>query len=102
MAEFVTVAKAGEVPDGEMRAYDVGERTVAIANVGGDLYGFDDICRHRACSLSEGDLEDNVVICACHGSEYDVTSGEVLGGPAPEDLDTFEVQVEGGEIQVRV
>jgi 3-phenylpropionate/trans-cinnamate dioxygenase ferredoxin component len=102
MAEFVTVAKAGDVPDGEMRAFEVGDRVVAIANIGGDLWGFDDVCTHRMCSLAEGDLEDDVVICACHGSEYDVTSGEVLGGPAPEDIDTFEVRVEGGEIQVQV
>jgi nitrite reductase/ring-hydroxylating ferredoxin subunit len=99
--DFVTVGKAGDVPEGEMRAYDVGDRVVAVANVGGDLYGFDDVCRHRACSLSEGDLEDTVVVCPCHGSEYDVTSGEVLGGPAPEDLDTFDVRVEGQDIQIR-
>lgn len=101
MAEFVTVGRAGDVPEGEMRAYDVVDRVVAVANVGGDLWGFDDVCTHRACSLSEGDLEGNIVICACHGSEFDVTSGEVLGGPASEDVDTFEVRVEGEEIQIQ-
>ena len=101
MAEFVTVGKVADVPEGEMRAYDVGERMVAVANVDGDLWGFDDVCTHRGCSLAEGELEGNIVICSCHGSEFDVTSGEVLGGPATEDVDTFEVKAEGDDLQVR-
>ncbi len=100
MARWVKVGSAGEVADGEVTAYSVGDRTVAIANVGGDLHGFDDICTHQQCSLSEGELDGMVIECPCHGSQFDVTTGEVVNGPAAEPVDVFEVREEGGELQV--
>ena len=101
MAEFVTVGSADDVPDGEMRAFDVEGNLVAVVNVEGALYAFDDLCTHRQCSLAEGDLEGTTVECICHGSQFDVTTGEVLNGPAMEPVGTYPVRVEGGTIQVQ-
>ena len=38
--------------------------------------------------------------CACHGSEFEVTTGDVLGGPAREPVDSYDLTVEGDEIRV--
>ena len=35
--------EAGEIGEGEMTAVPVGDRMVAIANVGGNLHAFDDV-----------------------------------------------------------
>ena len=41
-------------------------------------------------------------MCQCHGSQFDVTNGEVLRGYPPADpLATYEVREKGGEIQIR-
>ena len=40
------------------------------------------------------------VICPCHGSEFDVRSGEVLQGPAREPVETYETRIEGGSLEV--
>ena len=79
---LVRVGKAGAVQDGEMRVFDVGGTKVNVANARGHLYAFDDTCTHMGCSLANGDLEGTTVTCACHGSQFDVTSGAVLRGPA--------------------
>lgn len=76
--EFTTVAKAGDIPSGELAAFDVGGIMVAIANVDGIFYAFGDTCTHAQCSLAEGDLEGTTVFCPCHGSVFDVTTGAVL------------------------
>ena len=102
MAGWVRVGKAGDVPDGEANAFSVGERIVAIANIGGDLHAFDDVCTHKQCSLSEGELDGTMIECPCHGSRFDVITGEVVDGPAIEPIDVFEVREEGGELQVSV
>jgi nitrite reductase/ring-hydroxylating ferredoxin subunit len=102
MAKWVTVADAGDVSDGEVNSYSVGDRQVAIANLGGDLRAFDDVCTHQQCSLAEGDLEDTIIQCPCHGSEFDVITGEVVEGPAAEPIDVFDVREETGEIQVSI
>ena len=96
------VAKAGDIPEGEIRAYEVGGEEVAIANVDGTFYAFNDVCTHAMCSLAEGDLDDTTVTCACHGSQFDVTTGDVLGGPAMEPVSSYDVTVEGDDIQVEL
>ncbi|MGE5460964.1 MAG: Rieske (2Fe-2S) protein [Solirubrobacterales bacterium] len=101
MSEWVKVAAAGDVAEGEINAYTVGNRTVAVANVDGDLQAFDDTCTHQGCSLSEGDLDGTIVECPCHGGRYDVMTGEVVGGPPPESVDVFDVVEEDGELRIR-
>jgi nitrite reductase/ring-hydroxylating ferredoxin subunit len=84
-----------------MRAFDVKGTTIAVAKVGGAFHAFDDTCTHQQCSLAEGDLHESTVICPCHGSEFDVESGEVLRGPASEPVETFEVRLEDGNLEVK-
>lgn len=100
MTEWVRVGSAGEVEEGEVRSFGVGERQVAVANVEGDLHAFDDLCTHQQCSLAEGDLDGTIVECPCHGSQFDVTTGEAVVGPATEPVDVFQVREEDGELRV--
>jgi nitrite reductase/ring-hydroxylating ferredoxin subunit len=100
MADFLAVSGVHDLREGEMLAFDVHGTEIAVANVGGAFYAFDDTCTHRGCSLAEGELEETTVICSCHGSEFDVRSGEVLQGPAKEPVATYETRVEGGYLEV--
>ncbi|HZD17102.1 MAG TPA: non-heme iron oxygenase ferredoxin subunit [Actinomycetota bacterium] len=100
MADWVTIGSAGEVADGEVNNYSVGERQVSVANVDGDLHGFDDVCTHQQCSLAEGDLDGTVIECPCHGSRFDITTGEAVHGPATDPVDVFEIREQDGELQV--
>lgn len=102
MAEWIKVASAGDVADGELVSYGAGGRQVAVANVDGDLHAFDDLCTHQQCSLAEGDLDGTIVECPCHGSQFDVTTGEVISGPATEPVDVFEAREQDGELQVLI
>jgi nitrite reductase/ring-hydroxylating ferredoxin subunit len=100
--EWVKVGPEGEVAEGEMNSFGAGDQMVAIANVDGDLHAFDDVCTHQGCSLAEGELDGTTVECPCHGSQFDVTTGEVIGGPATESVDVFQLRVESGEVQVLI
>ena len=100
MAEFVSISRAEDLGEGDIRAFDVRGTKIAVANVDGTFYAFDDTCTHTGCSLAGGDLEETTVICPCHGSEFDVTSGAVLQGPAREPVETYETRVEGSSLEV--
>lgn len=99
---WVRVADEGGISEGQVVATPAGERTIAVANIEGDLVAFEDQCSHRRCSLSEGELDGTVIACPCHGATFDVLTGDVLNGPATEPIDVFEVRVEAGAIEVRV
>ena len=51
--EFVTAIKTNEIPVGGVTAIDVRGTRIAVANVGGTYYAFDDECTHEQCSLAE-------------------------------------------------
>src|SRR6266550_6277995 len=99
MPDYLTLAKADEIPDGEVRAFDANGVPVAVANVDGSFFAFDDTCPHRQCSLAEGELEEMTIVCPCHGSEFDVRTGEVVAPPARDPVAHYDVKVEDGQIQ---
>lgn len=60
-----------------------------------------DRCSHRGCSLSDGDIGNGTVTCACHGSRYRLSDGELLRGPSTSPQPSYEAREHDGRIQVR-
>ena len=97
---LVNVGKAKDIAAGQMRVFEVGGTRVNVANADGHLYAFDDACTHTRCSLAQGTLIGTTVTCACHGSQFDVTTGAVLRGPAQRPERSRGVHVEGEDLLV--
>jgi len=71
---------------------------VAVYHLGGRLHAISDACPHAGASLCEGELDGDIVTCPRHGSQFRVTDGERVRGPADEDVATVRVLVEAGEV----
>jgi len=97
---FVKVAKASGVPAGVVMGYEVGRASVAVVNLDGKFYAFEDRCPHMGAKLSTGLLTGNIVICPLHGSQFDVTTGQKVYGPAQGPVMTYPVILEGDDILV--
>lgn len=95
---LVRVGSSKDVLAGRMRVFEVAGSNVNVASVNGHVYAFDDTCTHTGCSLAEGTLDGTTVTCGCHGSQFDVTSGAVLRGPAMRPVRSRLVQVEGEDL----
>ena len=80
---------------GQMRVFDVAGTSVNVVSADGHLYAIDDTCTHRGCSLAKGTLDGTTVTCPCHGSQFDITSGAVLRGPANRPVRSRLVKIEG-------
>ncbi len=96
------VGAAGDEPAGTLRRVDVGERAVCLARTDDGWLAFDDTCTHEECSLAEGELDGEVVICPCHGSEFDVRTGDVVTPPALDPLPIYEAREDAGKLFVRL
>ena len=96
------VGSQAEVPEGELRSFDLPGLRVAIAHVEKELYAFGDECTHEGCSLAEGTLGDqeDTVVCPCHGSEFDLATGEPVAGPAVDPVPVYAVRVTDEWIEV--
>lgn len=99
---YVTVGKSDAVPDGELALVDANGAPVTVANVDGQFYAIDDTCTHKQCSLADGELEGASVVCACHAGQFDLATGEVLAGPPPAPVSSYQVRVEGDDLQVEI
>jgi nitrite reductase/ring-hydroxylating ferredoxin subunit len=74
---FVYVAKASDIPLGQIREIPLEGTTIALANVGGQFHALNNTCLHRGGPLGQGSLQGTVVTCPWHGWTFDVTSGKV-------------------------
>jgi nitrite reductase (NADH) small subunit/3-phenylpropionate/trans-cinnamate dioxygenase ferredoxin subunit len=103
MAEFQTVARVGEIPEGEGRSFVVGGRMVAVFCINGNYSAIYDTCPHMGASLAEGYVENGGVTCPWHAWRFCVTSGTWLDNPRSSlRQDVYETRVVGDEIQVRL
>ena len=100
----VRVGALAEIPEGEMRAYDVPIGRVAVAHVEYRLFAFSDECTHAGCALSEGTFDDRTALITCPNDEsvFDAETGEPLEGPAQDPLRLFVAEVVDGWIEVTV
>ncbi|MEX0819274.1 MAG: Rieske (2Fe-2S) protein, partial [Pirellulaceae bacterium] len=101
MPEFTTVAKVGDIPEGEGRAYAVNGRMVAVFLENGAYQAIDDFCPHMGASLAGGYVEDGIVSCPWHAWRFKTCDGTWCDNPKI-SIDSFAVRVQGDEIQVSV
>ena len=97
----VKVAKVGDVTEGELKKVDVAGNPVVLFNVEGKFYATSNICTHEHCELDENHMiNGDVIECTCHGSQFNIKTGENVLPPAADPLKTYEVSVENDEIFV--
>ena len=101
MADFQTVCKVADLPEGEARTVQVGNKLVALFHVDGNYYAIDDTCPHMGASLSEGYVEQDVVTCSWHGWRFRLSDGAWADSPRLR-IGCYTVRVEGDEVQVRL
>lgn len=75
---------------------------VCLIRRGNQVNALRDECTHQAMPLSAGEvLEDGTIECAWHGARFDCATGAVLRGPAEDDVQAYEVSVEGETVVVK-
>ena len=102
MGELIEVSTLTDLAPGTCRQGDAGGRPVAVFNVNGTIYAIQGTCTHRGGPLGEGELDGSVVTCPWHGAQFDVTTGQVIGPPAPQSVPAYKVVVEGNLIKIEV
>lgn len=100
--EFVEVAEATEVGNGERIFVQIDELSIVIFNIAGQYFAIGDVCSHDDGPLGDGELEDHAIVCPRHGARFDVRTGKVLSLPAFVDIPAYPVRVENGRIAVGV
>ncbi|MFF7870220.1 Rieske (2Fe-2S) protein [Streptomyces qaidamensis] len=89
------LAKTTDIPEGSGKIFK-DEKVVVSQPAAGDYKAFSTICTHQNCPMV--DLKDDIISCACHGSQFSVLDGSVKKGPAVKPLEAKKVAVNGDSI----
>jgi nitrite reductase/ring-hydroxylating ferredoxin subunit len=94
----VRVCAEQDVAADSARAFDVGDRRLAVFNIGGAFYVTDDECTHASASLADGMLDGDTIECAVHMGAFHVPTGEVRSPPCQVALRTYKVVLKDGHV----
>jgi nitrite reductase (NADH) small subunit len=81
MPRIVTVARAGEIADGEARVVTAPGNAVAVFRVGERYFAIDDVCPHMGASLAGGFVEEGIVTCPWHYWRFRLSDGTWADNP---------------------
>ncbi len=100
---FQTVARVGDIPEGEGRSVEVNGRMIAVFREQDQYYALEDSCPHQGSPLADGAVEEKRVTCAWHGWRFSLEDGRWLDSPKTRlRVPCYPVRVVGEEIQVAV
>jgi nitrite reductase/ring-hydroxylating ferredoxin subunit/uncharacterized membrane protein len=100
--KFTDIAAVADLEEGKMQKYQAGGSPVVVVKHEDGIHAFGGTCSHLGCNLWKGKLEGHVLTCQCHGSQFDITNGSIIHGPATSPIPEYEVHEEVGRLFVRL
>lgn len=102
VSQFYTVARVSDLGPGEMTYVEVGpnEEPVCLINFNGEFFALNDCCTHEDASLSDGEIVGDEIECPLHGGAFEIRTGKPASFPVVVPAKTYQVRVEGDEIQI--
>jgi len=101
----VTVKRIGLVKDLEfepVKKFEVDGKEILVVNLGKTYTAIGNKCTHMGCRLSSGMMDGDTIRCPCHGSMFNVRTGQVVRGPAKRPEPAYTVTVENGELFIDI
>jgi len=94
-AQGSALTTTSEIPVGSGKIF-TSEKVVVTQPNSGDFKAFSAVCTHMGCIVST--ISNGTIDCPCHGSQYSISTGAVVGGPAPSPLPAQTIKVTGSNI----
>jgi len=102
MGEFIKVAGTKDLAPGKAMQVVVNGKEIALFNLNGEFCALANECTHAGGPLCEGFIDAEEVTCPWHGAMFNIRSGEVLGPPAGEAVERYNVRLNGNDVEVEV
>nr|NNM90365.1 Rieske 2Fe-2S domain-containing protein [Bacilli bacterium] len=98
------LGEADSLPVGALRGFMADGLAVTVYHLEDGFYATADACTHEDCSLSaDGEIQDQEVICTCHGGAFHIKTGKATKMPCISPVETFPVQVNHhGKIEIQI
>ena len=100
--EYRRIGTLAEIPEGEVRGYELPGLRLAVVQLEGEVYAVGDECPADGSALSDGEVDDYEwsLVCPHDASAFDVRTGEPVRGVAVDPVPVFRVRIEEGWVAV--
>jgi nitrite reductase/ring-hydroxylating ferredoxin subunit len=95
---LLALCSTSEVPEGGALKVERDGLILAVFNLGGRFFVTDDTCTHGPGSLSEGEVDGEIVECNFHGGCFHIPTGRVEAPPCMVPLRTYPASVVDGQV----
>jgi len=95
--QYVPVAELDELENEGRAVVSENGQAIALFHHDGEVYAVDNRCPHMGFPLTEGTIEDGVLTCHWHHARFELEEGDTFD-PWADDVQTFPVDVRGGEV----
>ena len=89
-----------DLVDGALTRVEVDGEAIVLLREGESIVAASATCTHVGGPLDEGERNGTCVTCPWHGSEFDLSDGRVLHGPATSPLHAYKTRVDNGTVQI--
>jgi thiosulfate dehydrogenase [quinone] large subunit len=94
------IGAAKDVPVGGAAAFSdpsSGDPSIVLQPRAGEFVAYDAVCPHAACTVGYSTAV-GILVCPCHGSQFNPTNGAVVQGPATRGLTAIKITESGGQL----
>jgi len=100
---WIRIAMCDSIPPREGRAAVIGDKQIAIFNLGDRFLAVDNQCPHQSGPLCDGIVAGAAVVCPLHAWKVNLETGAVAR-PADQQrcVRTYETRVDEGVVSINV
>jgi nitrite reductase/ring-hydroxylating ferredoxin subunit len=97
---FLKLCSTEDIPAGAIKQFDLKEEEILVVNLGDQFFCLEARCSHAGAPLAEGSLQGDILTCPWHYSQFKITDGSVVRGPANVSLKVYRMMVKEGQLLV--
>ena len=98
---YIQVADITDIDLNHSLSVDVDGQAILICNTENGVFAVEDRCTHADIPLCGGQIVGKFITSPLHGAVFDLSDGSVQSPPAFEDLETYEVKIDGTSVSVK-
>ncbi len=100
---FIAICLDSDLSEGDIKAFHLKKGSLVLVRQNGNIFAVQETCTHDDFSMEDGYLvEDGIIECAAHGARFRMENGDAIEMPATEPLETYEVRINDGMIEVNL